>query len=92
LRKTSIVLASLASPPIIALHLENRIAAALLSECCQMGARDIMQNQNLTDRTLKALAKRPAPKADTYDIMDTVVPGFGVRMSETGRRTFILHT
>ena len=46
--------------------------------------------QNLTDRTLKALEKRPAPKGDTYDVMDTVVPGFGVRVSEKGRRTFIL--
>jgi integrase len=46
--------------------------------------------QNLTDRTLKALEKRPASKGDTYDVMDTVVPGFGVRVSEKGRRTFIL--
>ena len=58
-----------------------------------MGARDMLQNsgkRNLTDRALKALAKQPAPKGDTYDITDTVVPGFGVRVSETGRRTFIL--
>jgi integrase len=58
-----------------------------------MGARDMLQNsgkQNLTDRTLKALAKHPASKGATYDLLDTVVPGFGVRVSETGRRTFIL--
>jgi integrase len=41
--------------------------------------------KTLTDRTLKAL--RPGAR---YDVMDTVVPGFGVRVSETGKRTFIL--
>ena len=53
-----------------------------------------MQNssakRNLTDRTLKSLEKQKAPKGTTYDIMDTAVPGLGVRVSETGRRTFIL--
>jgi integrase len=74
------------------------IVARMLPE----GARDIMQNsnigrklparskQNLTDRALKALEKRPALEGETYDVMDTVVPGFGVRVSEKGRRTFIL--
>jgi integrase len=47
-----------------------------------------MAKRNLTDRTLKAL--KPAPKGKTYDVMDSVVPGFGVRVSDTGRRTFIL--
>jgi hypothetical protein len=46
--------------------------------------------KNLTDRLLKSLADKPADKGQTYDIKDTVVPGFGVRVSETGRRTFIL--
>lgn len=31
-------------------------------------------------------------KSDLFDVMDTVVPGFGVRISGTGRRTFILLT
>jgi integrase len=49
-----------------------------------------MPKQNLTDRTLKSLAHKPAEKGKTRDVMDTVVTGFGVRVSETGRRTFIL--
>jgi integrase len=44
--------------------------------------------KTLNDRGLKAL--KPAPKGDTYDVMDSIVPGFGVRVSETGRKTFIL--
>jgi hypothetical protein len=47
-----------------------------------------MPKRTLNDRTLKAL--KPAPKGETYDVMDAVVPGFGVRVSEAGRRTFIL--
>jgi len=42
---------------------------------------------NITDRLLKSLK----PKADRYEKMDTVVPGFGVRVSD-GRKTFILLT
>ncbi|HEY5129860.1 MAG TPA: hypothetical protein VIJ35_21675, partial [Bradyrhizobium sp.] len=42
----------------------------------------------LNDRGLKAL--KPAPKGETYDVADSIVPGFGVRVSETGRKTFIL--
>jgi Arm DNA-binding domain len=40
----------------------------------------------LTDRklrTLKRMGKR-------YDVMDSDVPGFGVRVSESGQKTFIL--
>jgi integrase len=40
----------------------------------------------LTDRKLKALRR----KGTRYDVMDTDVPGFGVRVSEAGLRTFIL--
>jgi hypothetical protein len=47
-----------------------------------------MPKRTLNDRTLKAL--KPAPPGGTYDVMDALVPGFGVRVSETGRRTFIL--
>jgi integrase len=45
-----------------------------------------MPRKRLTDRTLKAL--KPARKR--YDVMDTDVPGFGVRVTERGQRTFIL--
>ena len=33
----------------------------------------------LNDRLLKSL--KPAPAGKTYDVMDTIVPGFGVRVS-----------
>jgi hypothetical protein len=42
--------------------------------------------KRLTDRQLKALKS----KRQRYDLMDTDVPGFGVRVSEKGQRTFIL--
>ena len=44
--------------------------------------------KTLTDRGLRAL--KPAQSGKTYDMMDAVVPGFGVRISDRGRRTFIL--
>ena len=54
-----------------------------------------MARRVLTDRTLRAL--RPAPAGQRLDIMDAVVPGFGVRVTdkadERGRaaqRTFVL--
>ena len=47
-----------------------------------------MGKRNLTDRTLKSL--KAARSGKHYDIMDSFVPGFGVRISDTGRRTFIL--
>jgi integrase len=47
-----------------------------------------MPKRNLTDRALKSL--KPAEADTHYDVMDMVVPGLGVRVSETGRRTFVL--
>ena len=47
-----------------------------------------MAKKVLTDRGLKAL--KPAAAGKRYDVMDGVVPGFGIRVTETGRRTFIL--
>jgi integrase len=45
--------------------------------------------RKLADRTLKAL--KPAAKGDgTYDVWDALVPGLGVRVSETGRKSFFL--
>ena len=46
--------------------------------------------RTLNDRGLKAA--KAAPKGATYDLMDAVVPGFRVRVSETGRKTFVLLT
>lgn len=44
---------------------------------------------NLTDKGLKAL--KPAPKgSDRYEIADGIVPGLLVRVSESGRKSFVL--
>jgi integrase len=56
-----------------------------------MPKRTLRPKRKLSDRTLKShRALEPAKKGKTYDVMDAVVPGFGVRVSETGRRTFVL--
>jgi integrase len=44
----------------------------------------------LTDRTLKALARRPPERETTY--VDAVVPGFGARVMPSGQVTFVLFT
>lgn len=44
----------------------------------------------LTDNKLKGLKK--APKGTRYQIMDQRVPGFGVRVTDTGAASFILRT
>jgi integrase len=44
----------------------------------------------LTDRTLKALARKPAAPGKTYDVADGVVPGLAVRVMPSGVRSFIL--
>jgi integrase len=45
--------------------------------------------KRLTDRTLQAL-KPATSKRRHYDLMDDLVQGFGVRVNDKGRRTFIL--
>jgi hypothetical protein len=45
-----------------------------------------MVRNRLTDRKIKALRR----KGFRYDVMDTDVPGFGVRVGEAGLKTFIL--
>ena len=47
-----------------------------------------MPRKTLTDRTLKSL--KPAPQGKHYDRWDAVVPGLGVRVSDTGTKTFVL--
>jgi integrase len=49
-----------------------------------------MARETLTDRTLKAL--KPALAGKRYDRRDSVVPGLLVRVTETGKRTFMLQT
>jgi integrase len=47
-----------------------------------------MAKQSLTDRGIKAL--KPARAGETYDVWDALVPGLGLRVSDRGRRTFVL--
>ena len=44
-----------------------------------------MKNR-LTDRKLQSLKR----KGKRYEVMDSDVPGFGVRVSEAGQKSFIL--
>src|SRR5262249_34397877 len=47
-----------------------------------------MPKETLNDRALKAL--KPAKKGTRYERMDKVVPGFGIRVTDKGAKTFIL--
>lgn len=49
-----------------------------------------MPKINLTDRKLKSL--KAARAGERYEVLDQLVPGFGVRVTDKGRRTFILKT
>lgn len=49
-----------------------------------------MPKQTLSDRTLKSL--KPAEKGKRYERRDSIVPGLLVRVTETGKRTFMLQT
>lgn len=47
-----------------------------------------MNKRQLTDRSVKAL--KPAPPGKRYEVMDTIVPGLGVRVTDKGKKTFVL--
>jgi hypothetical protein len=49
-----------------------------------------MPKRRLSDRTLKTL--KPAPAGKLYDLADDEVRGLAVRVSERGRKTFVLVT
>lgn len=49
-----------------------------------------MPRRMLTERAVKAL--QPAPQGRRYEIMDAAVPGFGVRVTDRGRRSYFLLT
>lgn len=49
-----------------------------------------MTRKMLTERGVKAL--RPAPPGKRYEIMDSAVPGFGIRVTDKGQRSFFLLT
>jgi hypothetical protein len=44
--------------------------------------------RTLNDRMVKAL--KPAVSGQRYDVMDTVVPGFGIRVTDKGQRSYML--
>ena len=44
--------------------------------------------RTLNDRMIKAL--KPAPAGERYEVKDTVVPGFRVRVTDKGQRTYML--
>jgi integrase len=47
-----------------------------------------MPKTALTDRKVQSL--KPAPKGKRYQVMDALVPGFGVRVTDNGARTYIM--
>ncbi len=49
-----------------------------------------MPKRTLTERYLDSLRRKPALPGKRYDVMDAVVPGFGVRVSDKRRLTFVL--
>jgi integrase len=51
-----------------------------------------MARSVLTDRTLKALARRPAAHGKTYDVADGIVPGLAARVMPSGQISFVLLT
>ena len=44
----------------------------------------------LTNKAIKKLAKRPAAPGKRYDVINALVPGFGVRVTDKAHLTFIL--
>ena len=49
-----------------------------------------MRQRRLSDRSLKAI--KPAASGQRYDVMETELRGFGIRVTDKGQRTFILFT
>jgi integrase len=57
--------------------------------CCPHVARIAPAvKKTVNDRLLKSL--KPAKPGQRYEVMDSIVPGFGVRVTDKGRRTFVL--
>ena len=50
-----------------------------------------MPSKYLTDRALGSLRRNPPKEGQRLDVMDTVVPGFGVRVNDAGKLTYILN-
>jgi integrase len=64
-------------------HASTRVGVAPL-----LPKEELMARKNLTDRLLQSL--KPAQPGSRYIVMDSVVPGLGVRVTPKGRITFVL--
>jgi integrase len=64
------------------------VAKREIGNADEIAGTEKMAKRHLTDRTLKAL--KAAPPGTHRDVWDTGFPGFGVRVSDTGRKTFVL--
>lgn len=71
----------------IAVHLATLNCIGFVARALPKAGAGVSK-RNLTDRTLKAL--KPAAKGKLVDVWDLGFPGFGVRISDTGRKTFVL--
>src|SRR5262249_41002497 len=58
--------------------------------CPGVAPEERMAKKTLTDRALKAL--KPAAPGKRNETWDAVVPGFGVRVTDTGAKSFVLVT
>jgi Arm DNA-binding domain len=57
-------------------------------QLADFSGRRILPRKTLTDRAVAA--RNPLNRQPPYDVMDTIVPGFGMRVLASGRRTYIL--
>ena len=48
-----------------------------------------MAKKKLTDRAVKLLKPCKKPRKERYEVWDSSTPGFGVRVSPAGRKTFV---
>src|SRR5262249_40229362 len=75
----------------ISLHaIARRVTQAhafLLSRCCP-GNASMRAKKVLTDRAIRAL--KPASTGKRLLVWDAQVPGLGVRVTDTGQKTFVL--
>ena len=49
-------------------------------------------DHRITLTPTKIAGLKPAPAGSRYQVMDAQVPGFGVRVTDRGTRSFILRT
>jgi hypothetical protein len=47
-----------------------------------------MPKRTLNERIVRSL--KAAPRGKRYEVMDSVVPGLGIRLTDKGAKTFVL--